>query len=59
MPERMDFFIRRLKVFLFNDIFSVLFCMLIPDIILTVMNGFLYVKEQVPKILEKVFLISF
>jgi hypothetical protein len=52
MPDR--------RLFLFNDIFSVLFCMLIPDfkvrdMILRVMLHILHVKEKLPKILEKVF----
>jgi hypothetical protein len=60
MPERMDFLVRRLRLFLFNDIFSVLFCMLIPDfkvrdIILTVIILILDVEESIPNILEKVF----
>jgi hypothetical protein len=60
MPDRIDFFIRRLKLFLFNDIFSVLFYVSIPDfkvrdMVLTVMNHILDVKEKVLKILEKVF----
>jgi hypothetical protein len=60
MPERMDFFIRRLRLFLFNDVFSVLFCMLIPDfkvgdIVLAVIIHIFHVKESIPKTLEKVF----
>jgi hypothetical protein len=61
MPERMDFSIRRLRLFLFSDIFSVSFCMLIPDfkvrdMVLKVMNHFFHVKENIPNILERVFL---
>jgi hypothetical protein len=53
MPERIDFFIIRLRLFLFNDIFSVLFCVLIPDfkvrdMVLAVIVHVLYVKERVP-----------
>jgi hypothetical protein len=60
MPERMDFSIRRLRLFLFNDISSVVFCMLIPDfkvrdMVLTVIVHILDVKEKIPKILEKIF----
>jgi hypothetical protein len=61
MPERMDWYFRRLRLSLFNDIFSVLFCMLIPDfkvlhMVLTVIIHGLDVKERLPKSLEEVFL---
>jgi hypothetical protein len=60
MSERMDLFIRMLRLFLFNDIFSVSFCVLIPDfkvwdIVLTVIVHILNVKESIPNILEEVF----
>jgi hypothetical protein len=59
MPERMDFFIRRLRLLLFSDIFSVLFCLLIPDfkvrhMVLTVIIHGLNVKERIPNGLEEV-----
>jgi hypothetical protein len=62
MPAgRMDLLVRRLRLFLFNDIFSVSFCVLIPDfkvrhMVLTVIVHVLYVKERNPNILEEVFL---
>jgi hypothetical protein len=61
MPERLDTLFRRLRLFLFNDIFSVLFCVLIPDfkvrhILLRVLIHVLDVKENNPNILEEVFL---
>jgi hypothetical protein len=60
MPERLDFLFRRLRLFLLNNIFSVLFCVLIPDfkvlhMVLTVIVHVSYVKESVPNILEEVF----
>jgi hypothetical protein len=59
MPGTMDFLDMRLKLFLFNDIFSVLFFMLIPDfkvrdILLTIIIHILNVKKKFPNILEKV-----
>jgi hypothetical protein len=61
MPGRIYFIFRRLRLFFFNDIFSVLFCVLIPDfkvrhIVLAVIIHVLCVKERFPKILEEVFL---
>jgi hypothetical protein len=60
MPERMDLLVRRLRLFLFNGIFSVLFDMLIPnfkvrDMVLAIIVHGLDVKERVPNILEEVF----
>jgi hypothetical protein len=61
MPERIYFFIRRLRLFLFNDVFSISFCVLIFDLkvrhmVLEVNGHVLNVKEKLPNLLEEVFL---
>jgi hypothetical protein len=55
------FLYQEVEIILFDDIFFVLFCVLIPDfkvrdIVLTVINHIFHVKEKIPNLLEKVFL---
>jgi hypothetical protein len=59
MPDQMDWLFRRLILFLLEDIFSILFCVIFPnfkvlDIILEVVYHILNVRVKNPKDLEDV-----
>jgi hypothetical protein len=64
MPDRIDLSFRRLILFLFEDIFSILFYIIFPnfkvlDIILEIVGYTFIVNRKDPIVLEKVFHIKF
>jgi hypothetical protein len=59
MPDKKNLSLRRLVLFLFEDIFSILFYVIFPnfkvlDIILQIISQGLLVKGKYPNVLEEV-----